>query len=167
MRMGFLCLSDVKSSLIFFDDGVEFDEFSLVILAIVDQFGGLLTDCLYVVKAGQRHVSIEVGGGGTWMYGEYLNRCVALLELYRHHAHHGILCCLACHVSQWMPVGTDFGGDGHVDDPSVVLCQEWQQCLGEGEGADEVHIKRLLDVAEFCVQTVHTHVARDAGIVHE
>ena len=47
-------------------------------LTIIDQFGKLLTNGFDVVETWERHIAIEIGGRGTWVDGEYLNRGVRL-----------------------------------------------------------------------------------------
>ena len=94
--------------LVFLDNRIEFDELALMVLAVVDEVGELRAYGLDVVEARQRHVAIQVGGGGTWVYGEDLYRRVGLLELDGHHTHHRVLSRLAGNISQRMPVGTDF-----------------------------------------------------------
>ena len=94
--------------LIFFYDGVELDELTLMVLAVVDQLGKLLADGLDVVETRERHVAIQIGSGWTRVNGEDFHRGVALLEFDGHHAHHGVLGCLAGDIGQWVPIGTDF-----------------------------------------------------------
>ena len=53
--------------LIFFYDGVELDELTLMVLAVVDQLGKLLADGLDIVETRERHVAIQIGSGGTWV----------------------------------------------------------------------------------------------------
>ena len=76
-------------------------------LTIIDQFGKLLTNGFDVVETWERHIAIEIGGRGTWVDGEYLNRGVRLLEFNRHDTHHRVLSSLAGDLCQRMPVGTD------------------------------------------------------------
>ena len=97
-----------RSISIFFDDGVELDELTLMVLAVVDQLGKLLADSFDVVEARERHVAIEIRCGGAWVNGEDSHRRTSLLEFDGHHAHHRILCCLAGDIGQGVPVGTDF-----------------------------------------------------------
>ena len=66
-----------------------------------------------------------------------------------------------------MPIGADFRGYGNVDNPTAILLQRGSQRLGEGEGADEIHVERLLDVVNLSVKAVDTHVAWYSRIVHE
>ena len=51
-----------------------------MVLAVVDEFGKLLAYRLYVVETRQRHVTVQVGGGGSRVNGECLYRRVSLLE---------------------------------------------------------------------------------------
>ena len=53
--------------LIFFYDGVELDELTLMVLAVIDQLGKLLADGLDIVETRERHVAIQIGSGGTWV----------------------------------------------------------------------------------------------------
>ena len=73
-------------------------------LFVVDKIGKLGTNGIDVMEPRERHIAIEVGGSGSWVYGEYLQRSALLLELHRQYAHHGILCRLAGYVCQWMPI---------------------------------------------------------------
>ena len=93
---------------IFFYDRIKLDELALMVLTVVDELGKFLADCFDVVEAGEGHIAIQIVGGGTRMYGEYLYRRIALLKFDGHHTHHGILGCLAGYISQRMPVGADF-----------------------------------------------------------
>ena len=84
--------------LILFHNRVQFHEFALMALTVVDKLGHLLSYRVDVVEAGETHVAVEVGGGGTRVHRENLQRGVVLLELDGHHAHHGVLGGLARHV---------------------------------------------------------------------
>ena len=78
-----------------------------MVLSVVDECGQLAAYCIDVVETRKGHVAIEVGGSGPRMNGEYLQRCVVLLELHRQYAHHGVLRSLAGYICQWMPIRTD------------------------------------------------------------
>ncbi len=43
---------------ILLDDGIEFNEFSLMALTVVDEFGGLQSDSLNVMETGKSHIAI-------------------------------------------------------------------------------------------------------------
>ena len=49
-------------------DWIKFDELTLMVLSVINQFGSFLTYCLDIVETRQSHVAIQVGGGRTWMY---------------------------------------------------------------------------------------------------
>ena len=49
----------------------------------------------------------------------------------------------------------------------TILTEKGHQCLGEGEGADEIHIKRFFDVVDFRMLAVNAHVPGDAGVVDQ
>ena len=93
--------------LFFLYDRIEFDELTLMVLSIVNQFGKRLSHGLDVVESRERHIAVQVGSGGTRVNGENLHGSVALLKFDSHNAHHRILGRLAGYIGQRMPVGTD------------------------------------------------------------
>ena len=90
--------NEAINCLVFFNNWIKLDEFTLIVLTVVDEFCELFAYGLDIVETRKGHVAIQVGGGGSWVNGEHLNGCVALLELDGHHTHHCILGSLAGYI---------------------------------------------------------------------
>ena len=101
------------------------------------------------------------------MDGKNLKGYRLLLEFYRHHPHHGILGSLAGHIGQGMPVRTYFRRNCDVDDSTSIPAEQRRHCLGELEGADEIHLEGFPHDADFSMKTVHTHIAGNTCVVDQ
>ena len=66
-----------------------------------------------------------------------------------------------------MPVGTELRRHGDVDDAAIVFRHQGNHQLGQGEGADKVHVEGFADVRQLRVLTIYAHVARNACVVDQ
>lgn len=105
---------------LFLYDRIEFNECSLMTLTVFNEFCELPSYGVYIMEARQGHVAVQVCCGGTRVNREDFYGSLALLKLYGHHAHHGILCSLTGHIGQWVPEETDFRWNRDVDDASLI-----------------------------------------------
>ena len=71
----------MSNVLLFLYNRVKLDKLTLMVLAIVNQFGSLLSYGLYVVKSGQCHITIQIGCGGSWVYRDNDNSPTAKRKL--------------------------------------------------------------------------------------